>query len=160
MVFLFKMMVRVAEAKSAQKQNIISQDLNLRCKKLADFNIKSAKAQFPKPKPKPKVVKQNVQLPPLRVENKKLYSLISKYFPRSQWDNAYRVMMAESGGNANAINWEDAKITGYPSCGLFQINGSMNWAWNNPESNIKVAANMYLRRDWSPWSVARNMGLY
>ena len=78
--------------------------------------------------------------------------LVAKYFPASQVETAMRVMSCESGGNPAAINWDDAKITGMPSNGLFQINSYHNWSWSDPETNIQRAHNMWVRRGWQPWS--------
>ena len=41
----------------------------------------------------------------------------SKFNP----DLAYKILMCESGGNPRAVNYQDAKITGYASRGLFQF---------------------------------------
>lgn len=78
--------------------------------------------------------------------------LVSKYFPSNQVDYALRIMSCESGGNPQSVNWNDAKITGMPSNGLFQINSPQNWDWHDPESNVKRAAEMFSRRGWQPWS--------
>jgi len=77
--------------------------------------------------------------------------LVKKYFPSEQVNNALLVMACESGGNPEAINKDDAKITGHCSYGLFQINGPDNWEWDNPEKNISKASTMFLARGWRPW---------
>ncbi len=89
-------------------------------------------------------------------------ALIQKYFPPDQWDNAYRVMMAESVGgdpNAHATQGEDSR-------GLFQINVAPNANPElagadlyDPETNVRIAARMYSQRGWQPWTTAQQMGL-
>lgn len=74
-------------------------------------------------------------------------------------DQALAIMTCESGGNPEAVNWGDAKITGMPSSGLFQINALLNWDWNSPAANIARAHEMYSRRGWRPWSCAKKIGL-
>jgi hypothetical protein len=85
--------------------------------------------------------------------------LVAKYFPANQVENALAVMKCESGFNANAVNWGDARITGMPSCGLFQINAKQNWAWNDPEANVRRAHLMWSSRGWQPWSCAKKLGI-
>ena len=86
--------------------------------------------------------------------------LIVKYFPPEQVENAMAIMACESKGNPNAVNHGDAKITGYPSCGLFQINGPTNWDWDNPETNVDRAVTMFYTRGWTPWkNCAKKLGL-
>jgi len=77
--------------------------------------------------------------------------LVTKYFPEKEVNFALAIMECESGGDPTKMNWEDAKITGYPSCGLFQINGPMNWDCKNPEENVPVAYEKWSRRGWQPW---------
>ena len=93
-------------------------------------------------------IKKNKNVP-LLVENWRY--LITKYFPLEQVENAMAIMACESKGNPNAINNSDIKVTGYPSCGLFQINGPMNWDWNNPDTNVRRAVTMFYARSWTPW---------
>jgi len=86
--------------------------------------------------------------------------LVVKYFPPEQVENALAIMACESGGNPKAINEDDAKITGYPSCGLFQINGPTNWEWDNPEKNVDRAVTKFYERGWQPWrNCAIKLGL-
>jgi len=102
-------------------------------------------------------IKKNKNVP-LLVENWRY--LITKYFPLEQVENAMAIMACESKGNPNAINNSDIKVTGYPSCGLFQINGPMNWDWNNPDTNVRRAVTMFYARGWTPWRhCARKLGL-
>ena len=86
--------------------------------------------------------------------------LVAKYFPPKQVDNALAIMACESGGNYQAVNYSDTKRTGYPSWGLFQINGPDNWNWDNPEENVSRAVTIFYTRGWQAWkNCARNLGL-
>jgi len=90
--------------------------------------------------------------------------LIKKYFPQSQWNNAYRVMMGESGGNSQAVG-DNYPIRGEvrPSYGLFQIRTFPNrpspQQLINSEVNVAYAAKLWKSQGWRPWTVARNLGL-
>ena len=90
--------------------------------------------------------------------------LIKKYFPQSQWNNAYRVMMGESGGNSQAVG-DNYPIRGEvrPSYGLFQIRTFPNrpspQQLVNPEVNVAYAAQLWKSQGWRPWTVARNLGI-
>ena len=86
--------------------------------------------------------------------------LVEKHFPSKQVENALNIMACESGGNPKSVNEDDAKITGYPSCGLFQINGPINWEWDNPEKNIIRASILFYARNWQPWlRCSKKLGL-
>jgi hypothetical protein len=57
---------------------------------------------------------------------------------------AYRIMMCESGGNANAYNPRSG------ATGLFQIlNGPFD-----PAANVATAFRMWQQRGWQPWTCA------
>jgi hypothetical protein len=57
---------------------------------------------------------------------------------------AYRIMMCESGGNANAYNARSG------ATGLFQIlNGPFD-----PAANVATAFRMWQQRGWQPWTCA------
>ena len=71
------------------------------------------------------------------------HALIDQY----PWDDAvaYRIMMCESEGNANAHNPSGAN-------GLFQIlNGPFD-----PAANVATAYRMYSQRGWQPWTSSRS----
>jgi len=86
--------------------------------------------------------------------------LIEKYFPPEQVENALLIMYCESGGNPEAINRNDIKVTGYPSCGLFQINGPTNWEWDNPEVNVDRAVTKFYTGGWHHWfNCSKKLGL-
>lgn len=90
--------------------------------------------------------------------------LIKKYFPEDQWLNAQAVMMGESGGNPSAVG-DNYPINGQtiPSYGLFQIRALEgrpdSSVLTNAEENVKYAAQLYKEQGWSPWTVARNLGI-
>jgi hypothetical protein len=90
-----------------------------------------------------------------------LMMLIQRYFPRSQWENAYRVAMAESTGdpNAHATKGEDSR-------GLFQINvgPGANTQYRSanlydPETNVRTAAELWKQYGWGIWTTAVQMGI-
>lgn len=69
-------------------------------------------------------------------------ALIAKY----DWDHqhAYRIMMCESGGRANAVN------TSSGATGLFQIHpGGAKYL--DPETNVAAAYAKYRASGWRPW---------
>jgi hypothetical protein len=70
---------------------------------------------------------------------------------------AFKIGFCESGLNPESINWDDAKITGYPSWGLFQLNRPKFEGWNDPETNVKEAKKLFDRRGWQPWSCSKKV---
>ena len=90
--------------------------------------------------------------------------LIKKYFPPDQWNNAYRVMMGESGGNSMAIG-DNYPIRGEirPSYGLFQIRTFPDrpapTKLLTPEANVAYAAKMWKSQGWRPWTAATKQGI-
>ena len=94
---------------------------------------------------------------------KDLKSLVTKYFPDCP-DLAWQVVLKESGANPNAINTKN--INGTIDRGLFQINSVHLWRVNNdynslldPETNIKIARDIYKEQGWCPWVAAKKLGL-
>lgn len=87
------------------------------------------------------------------------FSLIQKYFPQSEWQRAYNVMMGESSGRPNAVGDTN---TPHSSYGLFQIRALPGrpspQQLMDPEFNVRFAANMFNRQGWQPWTVARKLG--
>jgi len=82
--------------------------------------------------------------------------LIQTYFPASEWGMGECVMEAESHGNPNAH-----ATVGEDSRGLMQINvaegANPQYAVLNlydPDTNVRVAAEMWGRSGWGPWSTA------
>lgn len=86
--------------------------------------------------------------------------LVSRYFPANQVDNALRIIQAESGGNASIIS--PVNRNGTRDVGLFQINdvhGLSTAARQDPETNVRFAAQLFARSGWQPWSTAPKLGL-
>ena len=79
------------------------------------------------------------------------------------WDVnvAYAVCMAESGGNPNAINWNDQHNGCVGSAGLFQIACiHTNYSHElDPQRNVQKAYEIYKRSGWGPWG-AWSSGAY
>lgn len=77
--------------------------------------------------------------------------IVSKY----NWDyqTAYAVCMAESGGNSNAANLNDRHNGCIGSYGLMQIAciHTGGQAEYNPEVNMAKAYEIYSRSGWTPW---------
>ena len=73
---------------------------------------------------------------------------------------AVRVVFGESGFNPAAVNYNDAKITGCPSKGLFQINSCENWNWKDYKENTDRAWKKFQDGGWIHWkNTARLLGL-
>lgn len=92
-------------------------------------------------------------------------SLLKKYFPSNQLQNAYNIMMLESKGNPQAVG-DQYPIQGEvrPSYGLFQIrtfpDRPIPEALVHPEVNIAYAAKLFREQGWKPWwNSARKLGL-
>jgi hypothetical protein len=73
---------------------------------------------------------------------------------------AYAVMMAESHGNPNSINWKDYHRSGncWGSFGLFQLacfRGTREELLD-PEINVQLAYALWQREGWQPWSAWKN----
>jgi len=73
---------------------------------------------------------------------------------------AYAVMMAESHGNPNNINWRDYHRYGncWGSFGLFQLacfRGTQEQLLD-PETNIQMAYELWKREGWRPWGAYTN----
>ena len=78
---------------------------------------------------------------------------ISKY----DWniETAMAVCDIESNGSITATNWKDSHKTCDGSFGLFQVgclHGVDKEDLYNPEINIRVAYQIYLKQGWSAWS--------
>lgn len=110
----------------------------------------------------PKVVKP-VSAPVVIEGVEQWRSLVAKYFPSSQINNALRVMKAESGGTYDA---EHQNRGGSVDRGLMQINsvhkdkvGGDLQVLFDPEVNIRVASEIYKDSGWNAWSTAHRLGL-
>lgn len=93
------------------------------------------------------------------VGNDYYYSLIKRYFPPEEWENASRIMEGESSVNPAAENKNEDGTLDY---GLFQINevqkkNLKNWLgykyedMKDPNKNVKFAAELWKRQGWNPW---------
>ena len=104
-------------------------------------------------------------------DNANIEELVKKYFPKSQWANAMRVIQGESGGRWYQIG-DDYIIPGdiseqtgtpIPSYGIFQVRAFPGRPSPekllDPEINIKYAADLWKRSGWQPWTVGRELGL-
>ncbi len=92
------------------------------------------------------------------------YHLLSQYDWDSRLMNA--IMMAESGGNPNAINARDRHRNCSGSYGLMQLGcphfgkHGLTWDnWNDPSANIKVAYEIYKTQGLRAWG-AYTSGAY
>jgi hypothetical protein len=96
-------------------------------------------------------------------------SLVEKYFPPDQVENAMAVLQGESSGNPNATN---SNTNGTTDRGLFQINDvhtqelkdrgiiSSEDDLYDPETNVKAASQVYSQGDgWHQWMAARKIGI-
>lgn len=71
-------------------------------------------------------------------------------------DKAILIAECESGYDVNAINFNDAKKTGYNSWGLFMHNEPQFAGWNDPVISTQKAWDKFVRRNWQPWTNCRN----
>lgn len=129
-------------------------------------NVQMPGGQFPKPAPTTTPEQRLTG----RLNREQAMNLIQKHFPKNEWENAYKTMMAESSGNVGAIgvNKDKARSKDY---GLFQINdywqrqGLESQGLNiqdmkDPEKNVKYAAWLQKRQGWKPWYGAQKVGLW
>lgn len=97
----------------------------------------------------------------IRVEAKTTKQIIRDIFAEDGED-AIKIARCESGIKANAVNYEDSKLNGHVSRGLFQlseINGKLE-NWQDPETNANAALQLYKSRGWKPWkNCAMRLGL-
>jgi len=90
-------------------------------------------------------------------------TLIRKYFPRDQWENALKVAKCESDLNSSNIN-DNPRTKDY-SVGVFQINLFGRLRESRPseeylldaENNIKYAFEMWQGSGYNPWTCARKV---
>lgn len=84
---------------------------------------------------------------------------IIKSFFGSNARTATAIATAESGLNCEAVNWDDAKITGRPSLGLFQLNRPYHEKYFDCAYNVYEAYKLFLNSGFRPWSMWKN-GVY
>jgi hypothetical protein len=73
-------------------------------------------------------------------------------------DIAIAIMMAESSGKEDVVNWGDNHNGCIGSAGLFQI-GCVNAPieeMKDPKKNIEKAYQLYSERGWKPWGAYTN----
>jgi hypothetical protein len=85
-------------------------------------------------------------------------SLVEKYFPITEVENALRIIQLESAGDPTAFRPEELNPGGGNDSGLFQINSK----WHpesyidvdifDAETNIKAAAKIWKDKGWEEWS--------
>ena len=78
------------------------------------------------------------------------FSVIKEVFGSASGE-AVAIAKCESGLNPLKVNYEDAKITGYPSWGLFMINGREFAGWEDPYLNTLKAKELYNKYGWIKW---------
>lgn len=75
-------------------------------------------------------------------------------------DKAILIAECESGYDVNAINFNDAKKTGYNSWGLFMHNEPQFVGWNDPVVSTAKAWDKFTRRGWGSWyNCSKKFGL-
>lgn len=90
-------------------------------------------------------------------------ALIAKYFPQEQWSNTCRIMKAESEFDPNNThNNTDGSI----DRGLMQINSVHSKRVNgdleslfDPDTNVRIAREIWGEQGWSPWVAAKKLGI-
>jgi len=103
--------------------------------------------------------------PHYNIKNQTLASIINDHYykeliSKCEWntDVAYKVMKAESTGNADAINWNDRHRTCWGSYGLFQLacfRGTPEELLDE-KNNIEMACDLWRKEGWKPWSSCKN----
>ena len=84
------------------------------------------------------------------------HSVIKEVFG-SVSETAILIAECESGFDSSRVNKEDAKITGYSSWGLFQINSEEFVGWEDPYINTLKAKEIYDRQGFEAWKNCFNL---
>lgn len=80
--------------------------------------------------------------------------LVAKYFPANEVNNALKIMKAESGGNPNALSpTQDRGLMQINQCHSAKVGGNLN-ALFNPETNVKVAYQIWKSSGWRAWTTS------
>lgn len=97
----------------------------------------------PKPRQKPHAIGRTSTWPSVT----RWRSLVARYFPAEQVDNALWTIQLESGGNPASVN------SGSGCSGLMQVAPPFH-GWNplDAENNIRIAAKIWRRHGWGAWS--------
>lgn len=106
-----------------------------------------------------KPLKNNSRSKQSQPKEQSIDQLLKKYF-KSDWQNAKKIMMCESGGRANAKGdigiqfWQDGTLYG-ASYGLFQVRYLKSRPSPDklvdPEFNIRYASQLQGWHNWKPW---------
>lgn len=92
--------------------------------------------------------------------------LIAKYFPKEQQQNALRIMSKENGaGDPKRVSAPNKN--GSRDYGLFQLNDKAQGKrvgydleqFKDPETNVRIAYQIWSEQGWRPWSTAKKLGL-
>ena len=89
---------------------------------------------------------------------------------RGHASNMFKIARCESGFDVNNpttieyarrnVNWNDAKITGRPSIGIWQVNVPYDPKWFDPVTNLKEAKRRFDGQGYPAWkNCARGLGL-
>ena len=84
-------------------------------------------------------------------ERVRIVQLVNDTFGPNHAPNMLKIMYCETGGVPTKINHGDAKITGYPSWGLFQINAPEFTDWDKPEVNVLRAKRKLETQGYRAW---------
>lgn len=133
---------------------------------LRSVEKKVEKPEFTEPQPE-RVTKEGLKKVSSITEQYR--SLVQRYFPTWEVENAMRIMQAESSGNPNATNY-NPPTTRFPNGttdhGLFQINDGWNPKYfviksmiYNPEFNVKSAAEIFRAGGWKLWATSKIPGV-
>ena len=75
-------------------------------------------------------------------------------------EQAIAIAECESGLDPHSINYNDARITGFNSWGLFMHNEPSFKGWDDPAVSTEKAWAKFSNRGWWPWTnCARKLGL-
>jgi hypothetical protein len=92
-------------------------------------------------------------------------NLIAKYFPQEEVVNALKIASKENGAGDPGRTHRNRN--GTVDYGLFQINsvhaakvGGNLEKLKDPETNVKVAFQIWQEQGWRPWTTAKKLGLY
>lgn len=89
--------------------------------------------------------------------------LVQVYYPAEEVDNALTIMRAESKGDPTAISPTDDHGLMQLNCGFVGSKGPGGWCtWfgvtreqmKDPETNIRLSAEVWRRKDWSQWTTS------
>lgn len=136
----------VARAQIAQRQALVAKQIELENLKKQEEQKKADEAAQTA-----KMAVKQVAVASASYNVEQWRSIVAKY----PWpvDQAMLTMSRESGGNPRAISKTDDH-------GLFQIHhGLANYgqAIYDPETNVRIAYNMYKARGWRPWYAVRGI---